>query len=51
MAAKALGLDLASKKSRKLSDYPYMEDYRARWSVDGEKRCAYAPQHILICGP
>jgi hypothetical protein len=33
MAAKVLGLDLASKKSRKLSDYPYMEDYRARWSV------------------
>ncbi|WPH04497.1 Thioesterase/thiol ester dehydrase-isomerase [Acrodontium crateriforme] len=30
--SKLLGLDLASKKQRKLSDYPYRLDYRTRWA-------------------
>lgn len=29
----ALGLDLASKRQRKRSDYAYHEDYRTRWYV------------------
>ncbi|KJY02392.1 thioesterase family protein [Zymoseptoria brevis] len=30
--AEPLGLDLASKKQRRRSDYPYTLDYRSRWS-------------------
>ncbi|KAK5165082.1 uncharacterized protein LTR77_009179 [Saxophila tyrrhenica] len=28
----ALGLDLAAKRQRQRSDYPYHEDYRTRWN-------------------
>jgi hypothetical protein len=30
-SARMLELDIASKKKRKISDYPYRIDYQARW--------------------